>query len=127
MIIDRCKIARTYVFGWFLIDVVSILPFDTIWSALDGNASSNANYNVLARFARIGKLYKLIRMTRLAKLLKMFQKKAVLNQLTEFMKISNGVERLLMFGLFFLFFQHISACIYVLIAQVEYVPESWFF
>ena len=79
VITNRCKIAKSYLKGWFIIDIISILPFDLIIRAINTSGSSEiSNYNVLARFARIGKLYKLIRMTRLAKLMKMFQKRAVL-------------------------------------------------
>lgn len=63
---DRRIIARRYIKGWFIIDVLSILPIDIIMLGT-GEAT------VLARFAKIGKLYKLIRMFRLAKVLKLLK------------------------------------------------------
>lgn len=87
----------------------------------------SGNYNVLARFARIGKLYKLIRMTRLAKLFKMFKRKNVLSQFTAMMKISSGLERLVFFSVFVVFFFHLSSCLFVILAQFEFSQRSWLY
>ena len=69
---DRKEIAKIYLKGWFIIDVVSIFPFDLIISILaqdeEGAVASN---NELVRIARIGKLYKLIKITRLFRLFKL--------------------------------------------------------
>ena len=67
-VFDRRKIASNYLKGWFLIDFLSIIPFDDFFT--DGK-----NVTSIAKFARIGRLYKLIRMTRLAKLLKLLKSK----------------------------------------------------
>ena len=76
--------------------------------------------NYLLRFAKIGKLYKLIRMTRLAKLFKLLKgNKTVVSRLTEKLQVSSGLERLLFFNVFFFFFMHISACMYVLLLDFE--------
>ena len=69
---DRKEIAKIYLKGWFIVDVVSIFPFDLIISILaqdeEGAVASN---NELVRIARIGKLYKLIKITRLFRLFKL--------------------------------------------------------
>ena len=57
-------IARNYLKGWFVIDVMSIFPFDIV-------LESNSNANSLIRVARIGKMYKVIRLFRLIKILKL--------------------------------------------------------
>ena len=49
---DRGMIAKRYLVGWFSIDLLSIIPFDIIFSAL--------YLNGLVRFVKIGKLYKLM-------------------------------------------------------------------
>lgn len=67
-IYTRKKIAINYLKGWFVIDLVSIIPFDFLFQG-------KANVTAVAKFARIGRLYKLIRMTRLAKLLKLLKSK----------------------------------------------------
>ena len=67
-IYSRKKIAINYLKGWFIIDLVSIIPFDFLFQG-------KTNVTAVAKFARIGRLYKLIRMTRLAKLLKLLKSK----------------------------------------------------
>lgn len=107
-ITDYREIAIRYLRSWFLLDIISILPFDFLLS--------NMNINQVFRFARIGKLYKLIRMTRLAKLLKLLKSnKTVISRITEKLQLSAGFERLLFFTVFFFFFVHVSACLYVLL------------
>lgn len=51
-----------YLKSWFLIDLISIIPFDIILMY--------GSINRIARFSRIGKLYKIIRMTKMVRLLK---------------------------------------------------------
>ena len=58
---DRLTIIKNYLFGWFLLDVLSIIPFDVI---LDGSG-----YGSFAKFVRIGRLYRLVRLTKLVKIL----------------------------------------------------------
>jgi len=62
---DRGLIAKRYLSGWFSVDLLSIIPFDIMFSEL--------HLNGLVRFVKIGKLYKLIKITRLLKLLKILK------------------------------------------------------
>ena len=62
---DRCVIAKEYLKGWFIIDLLAIIPFDLIFMTSDLSS--------FVRVARIGKLYKLIKITRLLRLLKIFK------------------------------------------------------
>ena len=59
---DRKEIASSYLTGWFTIDLLAVIPFDSIINASD--------YNQLARVARVGRLYKLVKLTRLFRMLK---------------------------------------------------------
>lgn len=109
-IYDRKKIALNYLKGWFIIDLVSIFPFDKL--------SNLNNVNSIAKFARIGRLYKIIRMTRLAKLLKLIKSKnTIVTQFSTKLRIDHGMERLVFLGFFLVFFFHMSACFFVLLAQ----------
>jgi len=62
LIDDRKSIAIVYIQGWFIVDLLAIIPFDQIINAKD--------YNNLARVARFGRLYKLVKLTRLFRMLK---------------------------------------------------------
>jgi hypothetical protein len=119
-ITDHRIIARKYLKGWFWIDVISILPLDLILLSEDQQAT------VLARFAKIGKLYKLIRMIRLAKVLKLLKSKnTVMTQFTQKMRINAGKERLIFFTVFFLFFFHISTCMFIYLGELDNDMSSW--
>jgi hypothetical protein len=69
-ITDRKKIAISYLNGWFIIDLLSIMPFEFLLKLWNGDAE-NANINGILRVARIGKLYRLIKLTKLLRVGKM--------------------------------------------------------
>jgi len=52
LVSNRCKIASNYLKGWFIIDVVSIIPFDLVFN----DKNDNSKYHKLARIIRVGKL-----------------------------------------------------------------------
>ena len=53
---DRMIIFKNYIFGQFIIDFLSVFPFDLLLES---------NYNQLVRFARIGRLYRLASLTKI--------------------------------------------------------------
>jgi hypothetical protein len=62
---NRTLIACEYLKGWFMVDLLSCIPFDILL-----NYSS---YNKLIRVARISKLYKLVKLTKLLRILKIIK------------------------------------------------------
>jgi hypothetical protein len=102
---DRKVIAKSYLYSWFFVDFISIIPFDQIFES--------GSYNRLARIARIGKMYKLIKMTRLVRMLKIVKERnKLVKYLNEVLKIGIGFERLLFLMLIFLVLCHITACLW---------------
>lgn len=63
LIDNRCTIAHDYLIGWFLIDIISILPFDLFFK---GNST-----NELVRLTKIGRIYKIVKLFKLVRLLKL--------------------------------------------------------
>ena len=121
-IFDHKKIAKNYFQFWFTIDFLSIFPFDLILTEDASDANS------LIRVARIGKMYKIVRLFRLIKVLKMVKSnKKLVHQFSEHMKISNGLERLILFSGLFGIFIHVFACIFIIIVQMEgdFTHEKW--
>ena len=57
LVTSRKKIIKSYLLGWFLIDLAAIIPFDLLLDA----ASS---YQQLLRIARLPRLYKLLKILR---------------------------------------------------------------
>lgn len=65
-------------------------------------------------------------MIRLAKVFKLLKSKnTVVSQFSQKMKISQSVERLMFFSVFFILFFHISACMFIFIGILDYDMNSW--
>ena len=65
LIDNRKEIAKNYFKGWFVIDIISIIPFSLLLSY--------SPYHKLARVARVGRLYKLVKLTKLIRILKVMK------------------------------------------------------
>jgi len=64
---DRKEISKTYLKGWFTVDVVSSVPFGLINS---GSSSADASKIQWASFEKIYRLLKLIKLLRILKIVK---------------------------------------------------------
>jgi hypothetical protein len=94
-----------YFKSWFMIDVISIIPFDVILTY--------GQFGRMSRIARIGKLYKIIRMARMVRLLKIVKERnKLVKYLNEILRIGVGFERLMFMMLIFMVLQHIAACVW---------------
>jgi hypothetical protein len=109
------RIAIAYLKLWFWFDILSIIPID--YFLMSSGQGSQSNVNSLLRFAKFSKIYKIIRLTRLAKVFKLLKNnKSLISKLTERLRISNGIERLLIFFYFFAIFVHVAACMFIVLA-----------
>lgn len=63
VVVSPWKIARKYLSGWFLLDIVACLPIDYMT-----NDHGAASANELSRLARLPRVMRLLRLVRLAKL-----------------------------------------------------------
>lgn len=109
LIEDRKLIACHYLKTWFFIDVLSILPFDKIFTGSD--------YNKLARIARVGRFYKLVKLTKLVRIFKIMKEQdKLLNFITDHLKVNAGITRLIFFILIFILLCHISTCLWIVVA-----------
>lgn len=71
---DRATIACDYLKGWFLIDVIAIIPYnDIIMLTVKGDSSTHASGNSMVRILRLAKLNKLIKLSRLIRIFKLFK------------------------------------------------------
>jgi hypothetical protein len=81
--------------SWFLVDFISIIPFDFIFDY--------GSVNRIARVSRIGKIYKIIKIMKLARLIKTVKvRNKLAKHLTDILKISFGFERVLLMLVTFL-------------------------
>ena len=101
-VLDHKMIIKHYVFSWFLIDLVSTIPFNLI---LDVN-----NYNSLARVSRLPRLYKVIKIFRLTRMLKIAKEKSKLSKyLNEVLSFSISFERFVFFMAAMVIIVHLAA------------------
>ena len=111
---NRKRIAFNYIKGWFVIDFLAVVPFDELFNQV--------NVNGIVRVARFGRLYKLVKLTRLVRIFKLLkvikEKQNVMKQMNNFMQISVGFERLMFIMIIILLMNHISACLYVILASI---------
>ena len=68
LIEDRKVLAANYLTSWFLIDFISVFPFELL-------AENKSDYAGLVRIFRIAKLYKIIKVFRMVKLIKVMKEK----------------------------------------------------
>lgn len=104
------QIAKTYLRGWFFIDMGAIFPFEFIIHA-------STNVNGLLRLTRIGRLYRLIKLTKLLRIVKFFSKKnRFMELLTNTLNFGSGIDRLIFFIWMFFILCHSVCCLFVLLA-----------
>jgi hypothetical protein len=107
----RGVIAKGYITGFFIIDLLSIIPFDVIFASL--------HFNGLARFSKIGRMYKLVRITRLLKLFKILKEQSRIHKiLTDYLRIGLGMERLIFFTFLTIIAIHICACLWIIFPRI---------
>ena len=120
---DRKQIAKVYLKGWFMVDILAIVPFDLIFQG------TGSGMNDMVKIARIGRMYKLIKLTKLLRILKIVKERSkLLKYVQELLKIGVGFERLFFFILIFILLCHIVSCLWVFTAsfsQEEDYEGTW--
>lgn len=111
LIIDRALIAKRYLKRWFWIDLVSTIPFDTLFS-LFTNANSSLSSIRLIRMLRLFRLFKLSR------LLKM-------DEVLDSVGLSPSAVSLLILMLQIFFIAHLYACFWHFIAIPKTIPGEF--
>ncbi len=105
-------IAKKYLTSWFIIDLISIIPFELIF--LFGNLT---DYLKVTRVARIYKLIKMMRLLRLIKILR--ERTKLFKYINEIFKIGMNFERLVFFTIIFFIMVHTYACLWIVLAQIS--------
>lgn len=111
MISDRKLIAKRYLRGFFIIDFISILPYDDITLA----TGSKANLKIL----------RIVRIVRLAKLLRILRSSRIFARFENSMTINYGALKLVKFVVGTLFIAHWMACLWHLVKVVEQSRCNW--
>jgi potassium voltage-gated channel Eag-related subfamily H protein 7 len=106
-VIDHTLIAQHYLKGWFTIDLVSILPFDTL-----GLVMQNDTFSQL-------KIMRAIRLLRLAKLLRIVRGSRIIKRLQSQIGISYAAQTLIKFCVMILTVAHWLACAWGIVIGIE--------
>ena len=100
----------------------SILPIEPV---LGVAMKKGAKLNIIAKFPRIARLYSLVRFIRLTKLMRLLKKKKKTQRnLEQKLKLNEGLERLIFFGVFIMISIHIFTCLWIFIANFN-KERSW--
>ena len=130
MVSNLCSIANAYVRSWFLLDVVSSIPFDLISYASNGDASEDYGLTSGAKTLKTGRVIKVMRIFKLSKLLRLARAVKVGQRLEEHLDLV-GRAPVKIFKIVFatLFMSHIFACGWAGMARVNgeraYMTNSW--
>ena len=117
-IVDRCTIARTYLFGWFWIDMPSSIPVELLEYYHPFGQGKSGQMLSLLRF---------LRMFRLIRLLRLLKVEAQISRLEELLDVSLRFLRLLSLLMKLLFTAHILGCawFYISVHGTRDDETSW--
>jgi hypothetical protein len=139
LVTDPDAIRRTYMKSWFLIDFVSVIPFDRIVALIGSGDPQGARSSKMIRLARLARFARLARLTKLASLRKFT--KMVNETLREIGVGKPGMEfvgRIMFLAGVVLFVTHVVGCLWInsgrayterctMIGSPNYhdVPQDW--
>jgi Ion channel len=111
----RWAIAKEYMKGYFLLDLISSIPFGLVTS----------NLNSFNKLLRLFKLPRLIKMTKLAKLAK-FRDYYKGTSISYFIRIHGGLIKTILLAVVTLVMLHLATCIWCAIGMIEGdQPFTW--
>jgi hypothetical protein len=120
---DRSVVACTYLKGWFLIDLISIVPFELltnilIESEVTDDESVSPKVNQLVRITRISKLYKLVKILKLMRLFKWVKKrKEISKKVLSVVKTGAAIDRVIFFFMTLLIMCHFFGCLWIFLGR----------
>lgn len=123
LVVDKKKIAKNYLTGWFWIDLISILPIDKM---INVDTTKNAQTLQMAKMSRLSRISKFIRLVRIIRMMKMLRlckdRDRIASRTEDAVKLDENVKRMLTFLVVILFVNHILACLWVFASKFD--PEA---
>jgi CRP-like cAMP-binding protein len=122
----RWYIARNYLASWFLIDLISSIPFNLIELLIDTNNSGGTGYNSAMRLARLPRLYRLFRLAKVFKALGHYSHTAYMEKVQDCVQINSRLVKLTKFLIIVFFCVHFMGCLWFFSARLsDFEPDSW--
>ncbi|CAG9325936.1 unnamed protein product [Blepharisma stoltei] len=117
LVVSRKEIAKNYIKSWFIIDVISFIPFDL----LSGSSSTG-----ISNLVKVSRLYKIFRLFRLVKMMRFAKSKAFFEEFVDKLKLSSGMVRMFKFMFIVLVAVHITGCLWYYLGKLEnFSYDSW--
>ncbi len=113
MVWSHKKIARKYLLGWFPIDLVSILPFDTLGLAMNSPEFSDL------------KILRVIRLLRLIKLARIFKSSRIFKRIQAQSGLSFSTWALIKFLVIVIISMHWTACVWGIAPTLSEDTNNW--
>ena len=116
---DRLEIALNYFKGWFLIDFLSIIPFELMTAIVEEDDGPNsAKINQIVRITRVSKLYKLAKVVKLLRLFKWVKRRREITQkVMAIVRTGAAIDRVVFFVMMLLLMCHFVGCIWIFIGK----------
>ena len=115
MIWNHKKIAKRYLSGWFSIDLVSILPFDTVSLAMGTAAAGLSDLKIL----------RVIRLLRLIKLARIFKSVRIFTRIMAQSGLSFSTWALIKFLVGVIVIMHWTACVWGITPTMSDDTNNW--
>ena len=115
-VINLRRIAGNYITGWFVLDLLAVMPVQLIEKMFETGDAQNLK---LARLARLPRLYRLIRILRMIKMLRIFSKSGQFKEWMNTLNFSVGIIRMLNVLGFMFFLVHLMSCFWFMAASLE--------
>lgn len=122
MITNRMKIAKNYMKGMFLLDLLSVMPF----YLLDDSNSRHVKSNTFLRMIRITKVLRIFRASKILKIVEHFSDSDTIEYWQDIFMNYQGTSRLVATVFVILVMGHISACMWYFFARMDDLgPDTW--
>jgi potassium voltage-gated channel Eag-related subfamily H protein 7 len=112
MVFEAHTAAKTYIGGWFALDFLSLVPWETLTFFVELESSSALRLPKLLKLVRLFKIMKLVRASR------------VVYRLEQNLGIKNGIVRLTKFTLGTVVIAHWLACTLQFISTLDFVEDE---
>jgi hypothetical protein len=124
LITDRCKIAKNYMKGWFIFDIIVIFPFQL---CLPGGGGGN-QYNGLVRLMKLPRIYRVFRIVKLIKMVRTMGKTSrTVEKIIYSLIVNAGMLRLIQLLFTLVLFVHLFGCGWFLVAKLtDFGPDTWY-
>ncbi|CAD8153584.1 unnamed protein product [Paramecium octaurelia] len=118
LIVDRKIIIKHYLTGWFLLDMICVLPMDYV--------VDDYNTTGFQKIAKLPKAYKMVKLIKMSRMLKFFiQKKKYGEMLNQFSNISQNIRVMIISLLSVILVSHLFSCFWYFVGTISSETQTW--